>query len=157
MLICIQYSNLKQVMKTKNKTKVIFLVLLASLVSIVYMVSQNNNVELVADKRKVILTQNETSQLIPSQHKKQINTIPNTASNPTQNSITDATKKPTSLITNNKTIIAADALPPQPLPEGHGHKASHGHQNMPPPAPDSKYAQNHQHTNRPDMRVVEKH
>jgi len=143
-------------MKTINKTKVIFLVLLASLISIVYMISQNNNVELATDKSKVILTKNETSQVIPSQHQKQLNTIQNTIPNQTQTTITDVTKKPTSLITKSNTIIAADALPPQPLPEGHEHKESHRHQNMPPPAPDSKYAQNHQHTNKPDMGAVEK-
>jgi len=151
-------------MKTTNKTRVIFLAILAGLITVIYVLSQNKNAQLTSQSSQVVLSNNTDSDITASVKLQKLSNVKSTVVNQTlssnKNSTTDnkhQTLQKNIVKENSNKILAADALPPQPLPEGHEHKESRQHQNMPPPAPDSKYAQNHQHTNRPDMGVVEKH
>jgi len=151
-------------MKTiTNKTRIIFLAVLASLISIIYIFSQSKSEVLSFEESKFTIMSDKKKMIITSDIKKQINDIKTT--NKIQVAINKniTTEKQTDITQNRilkatgKQKLAADALPPQPLPEGHEVQNSRQHQNMPPPAPDSKYAINHQHTNRPDIGEVEKH
>lgn len=149
---------------TTNKTRIIFLAVLASLISITYIFSQSKSEVITTGTDKAVLSSNHSTNAITGDTKHQKSNVENAAlsqikiNNP---NIEDDKQNQTMQsemhkVSSNK-VLAADALPPQPLPEGQEIKESRQHQTMPPPAPDSKYAVNHQHTNRPDIGAVEKH
>jgi hypothetical protein len=150
-----------------NRTRVIFLAVLAGLISFIYVFSQNKNTVLTSSETNAILSSQAnktTSDTLTSDEQSQKNykqqpelnygAMSNKNLLADKSSPVDQTKI---LKTSSNAMLAADAQPPQPLPEGQEIKPSRQHQNMPPPAPDSKYAVDHQHTNRPDIGTVEKH
>ncbi|PAJ76288.1 hypothetical protein CJF42_00950 [Pseudoalteromonas sp. NBT06-2] len=150
-------------MKTiTTKTKMIFLALLACLISFIYIFSQN--------KEKNILFYEDTTQVTRvlslsntrADNHEQVNNVQNIAQS--QKNSKNITNNEEIHLSKNKVIkhlgnqkLAKDTLPPQPRPEGHELQQSRQYQIMPPPAPDSKYTVNHQHTNRPDVGVNHKH
>lgn len=152
---------------TTNRTRIIFLAVLACLISIIYVFSQNKNTELTSSETNAILSShvsNTTTDNLTSDEQRQKSNEQFSEINHdvmSNNSLDDdkSTKvnQTTILKKSVNSKLALDALPPQPLPEGQEIKPSRQHQHMPPPAPDSKYAVDHQHSNRPDIGTVEKH